>query len=115
MACVGVGEATGLGIEDAIEAGDEHVRRDTGGQRLVGPREYLARRVYSEGGGPHHAACCSHHQGRRDTLASGVPHDEAYPAIFEFEEVVEVSSHLTGWLIVGSDLPALQIGYFLGE
>src|SRR5215207_11649642 len=30
-------------------------------------------------------------------------------------EVVEVSSHLPGWLVEGRDLPALQIGHFLGQ
>jgi hypothetical protein len=37
VASVGVAEATVLWIEDGVEAGDEHVRRDAGQQRLVDP------------------------------------------------------------------------------
>jgi hypothetical protein len=35
VACVGVGEATAFGVEDGVEAGDEHVLRDACQQRLV--------------------------------------------------------------------------------
>src|SRR3712207_2994605 len=41
MACVGVAQASALGIEYAIEAGDEHVGWDASQQRLVDPLKYL--------------------------------------------------------------------------
>ena len=34
VACVGVGEATAMGVEDGIEAGDKHVWWDASQQRL---------------------------------------------------------------------------------
>ena len=42
MAGVGVGKPTALRIEDAIEAGDEHVGWDVGKERLIDPLEHLA-------------------------------------------------------------------------
>src|SRR3712207_6453250 len=117
MACVGVSQATTLGVEDGVEAGDEHVGGDASKQRLINPLKYLPWRGGPQGLGycPKHRAACAHHQSRWHTLTSGVPHDEAYPAIFEFEEVVEVSSHLLSRLIEGIDLPAFEFGHLLGE
>jgi hypothetical protein len=40
-------------------------------------------------------------------LARCVPHDETHPAVGRKVEVVEISSHLPSWLVVGSDVPAL--------
>jgi hypothetical protein len=73
----GGAQAPALWVEDAIEAGDEHVGRYAGTQRLVDPFKYLARRVHREGCGPEHAAGGGHHQGSRHAMAGGVPHDEA--------------------------------------
>ena len=58
------------------------------------------------GDGTEHAAGRSHHQCRRHALARGVPHDEPQPAVFELEEVVEVSSHLPSRLVVSALAPS---------
>src|SRR5215203_801521 len=41
VACVGVGEATALGLKDGVEAGDKHVLRYACQQRLVDPLKNL--------------------------------------------------------------------------
>src|SRR5215210_5487608 len=43
VARVGVGEATVTRVEDTIEAGDEHVGRYVGKERLVDSLKYLSR------------------------------------------------------------------------
>src|ERR687889_1148135 len=91
---VGVEKASALGVEDAIEAGDERARGYLRDQRLVDPCQNLPRRLHRLNDSPKHAAGRGHHQCRRHALACGVSHDEAYPAIFELKEVVEVSSYL---------------------
>ena len=48
MAGVGVAEATALGVEDGVEAGDEHVGWDAREQRLVDPLKYLPRQEEDE-------------------------------------------------------------------
>src|ERR671917_334358 len=40
VACVGVPQATALGLKDGVETGDEHVGRDTDSQSLVHSLEY---------------------------------------------------------------------------
>jgi len=42
MAGVGVAQESALGIEDGVEAGDKHVGRDVGKERLVDSSEHLA-------------------------------------------------------------------------
>src|ERR687893_192944 len=108
MAGVGVGEVTALGVEDAIEAGDEHVGWNAGRQCLVDPPKYLAGRGGVQGlsGELQHAAGGGHHKRCGDALARCVPHCKAQSALREEVEVVEVSSHLPSWPIVGSDLSA---------
>src|ERR671920_1886025 len=44
VARVGVAQGSPLGVEDGVEAGDEHVGRDASDQRLVDPIEYFAGR-----------------------------------------------------------------------
>jgi hypothetical protein len=48
-------------------------------------------------------------------LPVGVPHHQSQPILREEVEVVEISSHLPSWLVVGSDLPAFQCGHFFWE
>jgi hypothetical protein len=109
MACVGVTQATALGVEDGVEAGDEHVLGDASQQRLVDLREYLARRRGARGlsGKLQHATGGGHHECCRHPLACCVTHYQSEPALREDVEVVEVASYLTGWLVVRRDPPAL--------
>src|SRR5215217_1556131 len=41
--------------------------------------------------------------------------EKPLPTLREEVEVVEVSSHLPGWLVVGGDPPTFQGGHFLGQ
>src|SRR5215210_5386140 len=79
VARVGVAQATAVGIEDGVEAGDEHVEGDASQQRLVDPLEYLARRRGVQGlsGELQHAAGGGHHQRSRHALACCVPGDQS--------------------------------------
>src|SRR5215204_2012221 len=105
MSGVGIHKMATLGLEDAIEAGDEHVGWDVGDQRIVYPSQHIPRSVGGLGYCPEHAAGAGHHERCRHALACGVPHYQPQPTVFELEKVVEVSSYLPGWLIVGSNLP----------
>src|SRR5215218_11328214 len=98
-----------LGVEDSVEAGDKHVGGDASQSRLVDPLKYLPRRrgVRGLSGELQHAAGGGHHQRCGYALAGGVPYHKSQFAFREEMEVVEVSSHLSGWLVVGIDLPAL--------
>src|SRR5918998_6307411 len=108
MTGVGIGKASALGIEDGVEAGDEHVGRDVGKERLVDSLEHLPRRGgVALGCKPQHAAGCGHDQSRWHPLARCVPHHKPQTALREVVEVVEVSSYLVSGPVEGSDLPAL--------
>src|ERR687897_2108726 len=62
VARVGVSQATALGVEYGVEAGDEHVSRYAGDECLVDPLEHLAGRggVQRLRDGPEHAAGGGH-------------------------------------------------------
>src|SRR5215217_6433148 len=115
MTGVGVPQARALGVEDGVKAGDEHVGWDVSDQRIVDTSQYFSWRLRGLGYGTEHAAGAGHHQGCRHTLARCVSHDQSQSTFREEVEVVEVSSYLPGWLVVGSDLPALQSGHPLGQ
>ena len=60
------------------------------------------------------ATACSMPQVVDITKAAGTPlpvrpHHESHSTLREEVEVVEVSSHLPSWLVVGGDLPTLQL------
>src|SRR5215204_7490728 len=99
MAGVGVSQGTALGLKDGVEAGNEHVGRDTNSQRLVYSLKYLARRrgFRRLSGKLQHAAGGGHHQGCRHTLSRCISHDHSQSVLREGMEVVEVASHLSGW------------------
>src|SRR5215217_1351594 len=117
MARVGVAQASAPRVEDGVEAGHEHVEGDASQQCLINPLKYLTRRggVQSLGGELEHAAGCRHHQRCWHSLARCVSHHDSQPTLRERVEVVEVASHFPSRSVVGRDLPALQLGHFLGE
>jgi hypothetical protein len=43
------------------------------------------------------------------------PHHKPQSALREKVEVVEVSSHLSGWLVEGTNLPSLQLRHLLRQ
>src|SRR5215217_9469855 len=90
---VGVAQDTPLGIEDGVEAGDEHVLRDACQQRLVDLLKYLPGRGGVQGlsGELQHAAGGGHNKRCWRPLAGGVPRREPQAALREEMEVVEVS------------------------
>ena len=81
VAGVGEPEAPGRRLEDAVQAGDEHLRRHVRAQVLVDPLEHRARVDQPLRGGPQHAAGRRHHQRGRDALVGDVADDEADPAV----------------------------------
>src|SRR5829696_71890 len=117
MTGVGVPQVGALGVEDGVEAGDEHVLRDVGGQGVIDPSQYIPWRGGSQGlgDGTEHAAGASHHQRRRHALARSVPHYQPQPAVFELEKVIEISSHLPSRLVVSGYLPAVELWGRLGK
>ena len=56
-----------------------------------------------------------HDQGRRDALAGDVAADQADQAVRKLDEVVEVSAHRLGRLVVGGHIPAGELGQFPGQ
>src|ERR671916_975291 len=117
MACVGVAQASALRLKDGVEAGDEHVERDTSQQRLVDLLEYLTGGGGAQGssGELEHAAGCGHHQRCRHALARSVPHNHSQPTLRKEVEVVEVAPHFPGGPVVWKDLPTLHFGHLLGQ
>src|SRR5215207_4967981 len=105
MTGVGIHKMATLGLEDAIETGDEHVGWDVADQRVVDPSQHVPRSVGGWGYCPEHATSAGHHERCRHALARGGPHYQPQPTVFELEKVVEVSSHFPGRLVVGSNLP----------
>src|SRR5918995_7277366 len=112
---VGVGKMAALGVEDAIEAGDKRARGYVRDQRFVDPRQNLPRGLQSLNDGPKHAASRCHHQRRRHTMTGGVSYHQSQSSVRELQEVVEVSTDLPGWSVVGSYLPAIEFGCRLGQ
>src|SRR5215217_5265414 len=104
---VGVEKASALGVEDAIEAGDERARGYLRDQRLVDPRQNLAWRLQRLNDGPKHAAGRGHHQRSRHAMTCSVTHYQPQPTVLQFEEVVEVSSHFRSRSVVGRYPPAV--------
>src|ERR687896_201306 len=90
---VGVEKASALGVEDAIEAGDERARGYLRDQRLVDLCQNLPRRLRRLDDGPRHAAGGGHHQGSWHAMTGSVSHYQPQPTVLQFEEVVEVSSY----------------------
>src|SRR5215218_11033109 len=115
VARVSVAQAPILRIEDTIEAGDERARGYVCNQRFVDPSQYLTRGFPRLNDGPEHAAGRSHHKGSRHTMAGGVPHYQPQAPVFQFEEVVEVSSHFPSRSVVGCYPPAIEFGCRLGQ
>src|SRR5215207_10564803 len=117
MPSVGIHKMAPLGVEDGVEAGDKHVGRDAGNQRLVDLGQYLTRRGRTQGPScePQHAAGGGHDQRCRYALACGVSYDHSWPTLREEVEVVEVSSHLPGWPVEGGDPPSFQGGHLLRQ
>src|SRR5215212_10575536 len=102
VTCVGVAQGSAFGIEDSVEAGDEHVGRDTDSQRFVDALKNLPRRGGHRGlsGELQHAASGGHHKRCRYTLACCVTHDHSQPTLRKKVEVVEISSYLPGGPVV---------------
>src|ERR671911_2412336 len=115
MTGVGVAQATALGVEDGVKAGDEHVGRDVGKEHLVDSLEHLGWRGMALGCEAQHATGRGHNERCWHPLARCIPHHESEPTLREEVEVVEVPAYLPGWLVVGGDLPALQGGHLLGQ
>src|ERR687894_792596 len=108
VSCVGVGKSATLWVEDGVEAGDEHVRRDASQQCFVDLRQHLPRRrSRSCGDSSQEGADPGHHQSRWHTLACSVPHSESHPTVGTNVEIVEISSYLSGGPAIGRYLPAL--------
>src|SRR5919199_1587469 len=111
MACVGVPQVTPFGVENGIEAGDEHVGGYAGNERFVDSLEHLPGRGVALGCKPQHPAGSGHHKCCWHALPRSVPHDHSQASLREEVEVVEVSSYLAGGSVEWRDLPALQRGH----
>src|SRR5918997_5573371 len=98
---VGVSKASALGVEDAIEAGDERARGYLRDQRLVDPCQDLSRRLRRLDDGPQHTAGRCHHQGSRHAMTGSVTHYQPQATVLQFEEVVEVAAYLRSRSVVG--------------
>src|SRR5215217_7889105 len=108
VASVGVDKTSALWLKDGVEAGDKHVGWDASQHRLVDSLKYLPRRgAWGCSHASKQGTGRAHHESRWHSFTRCVPHSEAHPTVIQLEELVEVSSHLPGWLVVGRDLPAL--------
>ena len=115
MAGVGEAEVAGLGVEHAVQAGDEHLLRHVRAQVLVDALERLAGLDEPLGGGAQHAAGGGHHERGGDALVGDVADHEADLAAGQRDDVVEVAADLARRAVVGGDLPAGELGELLGE
>src|SRR3712207_2608996 len=116
VARVGIPKASALGLEDAVEAGDESVGWHVLVHELVGLLQYLPRSdAPSSGDSTQYALGVGHHQRRRHTLPRDVAYDQPQPVILQAEEVVEVSSYLSSRLVVVGYLPPFELGQLLRE
>src|SRR5215208_6847819 len=115
VACVGVDKASVLWVEDAIEAGHKRARGYVCNQRFVDPSQNLPWRLQRLNDGSKHAASRCHHQRRRHAMPRGVSYHQSYSSVRKRQEVVEVSTHLPSWSVVGSYLPAIEFGCRLGQ
>ena len=115
VAGVGEAEVAGLGVEHAVEAGDEHLLRHVGAEVLVDALERLARLDEPLRGGAQHAAGGGHHERGGHALVGDVADDEADLAAGQRDDVVEVAADLARGPVVGRDLPARELGELLGQ
>ena len=113
----GVGEpqAARGRLEDAVEAGHEHLGRHVGAQVLVDALQDDPRIDEALGRGPQHAARGRHDQRRRHALVGHVADDEPDLAVAQRDDVVEVAADLAGRAVVGRDVPARQVGQLARE
>src|SRR5215208_4476720 len=112
---VGVDKMAALGVEDAIEAGDERARGYVRNQRFVHPSQNLPRGLQRLNDGPQHAASRCHHQRRGHTMTGGVSYHQSQSSVRKLQEVVEVSTDLPSRSVVGSYLPAIELRCRLGQ
>src|SRR5215208_5716536 len=111
VAGIGVLQSTNPAIQDGGQAGDKHVGGNIRVKNVVDLFQYLSWRWRAQTvGGVQHRAGDRHHDGSRNTLAANVPNDKPQTTVFEFEEVVEVSTDLAGRLVVGRHVVAWNPG-----
>jgi hypothetical protein len=115
VAGVGVAQLPGLGVEDRVQAGHEHVRRHLVHQQVVDPGEDLAGGDQAGRLGPQDRVGGGHDQRRRDALVGHVADHDPELALGQLDEVVEVAADLTGGAVEGGELPAAQVGQLLGQ
>ena len=115
MAGVGEAEQSALGVEHAVQAGDEHLLRHVGAEVLVDPLQHGAGLDDPLRRGPQHAAGGRHHERRRDALVGHIADDQAHSAVRQRDHVVEVAADLARRPVVGGHLPARQVRQLLGE
>ena len=115
VAGVGEAEVAGLGVEHAVQAGDEHLLRHVRAEVLVDALEHLPGVDQPLGRGAQHAAGGGHDERGRHALVGDVADDEADPALGQRDDVVEVAADLARGPVVGRHLPARELGELLGE
>src|SRR5215207_10214643 len=105
-----------LGVEDGVEAGDEHIGWNVRTEHLVGLSQHLPwHRNLSLSHAAQEALRAGHEHCCWDPFAGDISYDEAYAPIRKKMNIVEVPANLGGRLIVRSDLPALKLGEALRE
>src|ERR671914_313173 len=85
VASVGKDETPAVGIEDGIQAGDEHVGRDVYNQRFVRPLQDLRRWEETLGRDTQHGAGRRHYQRGGYALVGHITNDETEASIVQLE------------------------------
>ena len=115
MSSVGETQQAARGIENAVKAGDEHLRGHVGAEVLVHPFEDEPRLEQSLRGRAQHASGCRHDERRRHPLVGDVPDHETNTSIRQGDHVVEVAADLPCGPVKGVYAPARKIGQLLWQ
>ena len=106
MAGVGVAQMPGRRVQDAVEAGHEHVLGDIRHEAVVDAREHRAGLGQALRAGAHDASRRRHHHRGRNALVGDVADHEADAPVAELDEVVEVAADRARRAVERGQIPA---------
>ena len=115
VARVRIRQPAGRRFQDRVEAGDEHILRNVGVEKVIHALEELARRPETRRFAPQDRPRRRHHQRGGHAMPGDVADDEPDLAAGQVDEVVEVAADLGCGAVERRDLPARQVRERLRE
>ena len=107
-----------VGVDDAVDDGDDLLGHAEGVDQRVEPAEHHRWRRVDQRVGPHRRAHLTHHDGRRHALAHHVAEGNHDPAVGERHDVVPVAAHVdtrAAGLVVRTHREVGELGDGLGH